>query len=235
MDHPNPYDARNYFRGDSAPDVPKSTLVANRLRSDILTGILRPGVRVPMAAIAAELSVSVQPVREALQLLEGEGLVEMTPNKGARVRHLDRQSLIHTHEIGAALECYLTRQFAEDAPPSALRRIAELQADHDAAVAALDWAAIDRSNFVFHRYINIHGGNTAAGDIVSRHYGLSHGLLTRAGRSPEFANRVRSDHHALIDAFRAHDVEAASRISHEHLRASLESILEAFDRETGPK
>ncbi len=226
----NPYDARNYSAGSDPAPVPKNTIVANRLRSDIIGGVLPSGTRIPMSTVAAELGVSVQPVREALQLLEGEGLIEMIPNRGAIVRRMDRMTLIHTHEIGAGIELYLTRQFADDAPPSALRQAADLQRAHDAAAETLDWAEMDRANFVFHRYINTFGGNTAAADLVSRNYGLSHGILIRAGRDRSYADRVRAEHHALLDAFRSHDTETAMRISYAHTRATLENVLEAFDR-----
>ena len=87
--------------------------VTNLLRNEIIGGAVPLGSRLTMTALADRFGVSVQPVREALQQLEGEGLVEIIPNVGARVRALDRNLLVHSHEIGEALETFLTRQFAE--------------------------------------------------------------------------------------------------------------------------
>ncbi len=142
-----------------------------------------------------------QPVREALQQLEGEGLVELIPNHGARVRLLDRTRLIHAHEIGEALESFMARQFAEEASLSSFKKLETLQLAHDAAIDAMDWAQIDAANHEFHRFINTHGGNMEAAALIPRYYGLSEGLMNRRGRDAAFAERVRSEHHALLDAF----------------------------------
>ena len=100
--------------------------VADRLRREILEGAIEPGSWVRMQAVADRLGVSVQPVREALQLLEGEGLVEILPNRGARVHGLDRARLFQIYEVREALESDMARRFAEDARPSELRRLEEI-------------------------------------------------------------------------------------------------------------
>ena len=128
--------------------------VTGLLRGEILNGDIPLGGWLRMTAIAERFGVSVQPVREALQQLEGEGLVEMIPNHGARVREIDRNRLVYSHEIGEALESFLARQFAEEASLSSLRKLEALQLEHDAAIEAMDWARIDAANHAFHRFIN---------------------------------------------------------------------------------
>ncbi|MBN9315722.1 MAG: GntR family transcriptional regulator [Devosia sp.] len=203
--------------------------VTNLIRNEIIAGAILPGGRLTMTALAERFGCSVQPVREALQQLEGEGLVEMIPNAGARVRALDRNLLVHAHEIGEALETFLTRQFAEEASLSAIRRLEALQAEHDAATAAMDWARIDAANHAFHRFINTHGGNLEAAGLISRYYGLSESLMNSQGRDSAFADRVRTEHHALLEAFRARDPEAAARINTAHVRGTLAVIMDAFE------
>ena len=116
-------------RGNSDPKTETSyQRVTNLLRTEILAGDIPLGGRLIMTAIAERFGVSVQPVREALQQLEGEGLVEMIPNHGARVRQLDRNRLVHSSEIGEALECFLARQFADGG-----QQVARLLVRHDRA------------------------------------------------------------------------------------------------------
>lgn len=203
--------------------------VTNRLRNEIINGEVERGGWLRMTTIAERFGVSVQPVREALQQLEGEGLVELIPNHGARVRMLDRNRLIHSHEIGEALEAFMARQFAEEASLSSLKKLESLQAEHDAAIAALDWARIDSANHAFHRFINTHGGNLEAADLIARYYGLSESLMNRHGRDQGFAERVQSEHHAMLDAFRRRDPDAAARLNGQHVRGTLARVLEAFE------
>ena len=60
-----------------------------RIRDDIVSGALRFGERITMDALASRYGVSHMPVREALRELQGEGLVQIEPNRGARVRSID--------------------------------------------------------------------------------------------------------------------------------------------------
>ena len=203
--------------------------VTNLLRTEILAGDIPLGGRLTMTSIADRFGVSVQPVREALQQLEGEGLVEMIANHGARVRELDRNRLIHSNEIGEALECFLARQFAEEASLSSLRKLEALQVEHDAAIDSMDWTRIDAANHAFHRFISTHGGNVEAADLIARYYGLSEGLLNKRGRTEAFAQRVRAEHHALLDAFRRRDPDAAARINAIHVRGTVNEVLAALE------
>jgi len=203
--------------------------VASLLRNEIISGNIPRGDWLRMNVLADKYSVSVQPVREALQQLEGEGLVEVIPNRGARVRALDRDQLVHSHEIGEALESFFARQFAEEASLSSLRKLEALQKEHDAALAALDWPRIDAANYAFHRYINTHGGNLLADQIITRHYGLSESLFYKRGRNEDFAKRVHDEHHALLAAFRDRDPERAAQISAKHVRGTMMDVIAALE------
>ena len=231
MQHDTVPVASSRERRDSSDPRVETTYqrVTNLLRTEILAGDIPLGGRLRMTAVAERFGVSVQPVREALQQLEGEGLVEMIPNRGARVRELDRNRLIHANEIGEALECFLARQFAEEASLSSLRKLEALQVEHDAAIESMDWARIDAANHAFHRFINTHGGNIEAADLIARYYGLSEGLMNKRGRTAAFAERVRTEHHALLDAFRRRDPDAAAQINAVHVRGTVNDVLAAYE------
>ncbi|HTJ56043.1 MAG TPA: GntR family transcriptional regulator [Devosiaceae bacterium] len=215
--------------GGSAKAETNYVRISNLLRTEILQGEIPPGTWLRMDAIAKKFGVSVQPVREALQQLEGEGLVEIIPNRGARVRELDRQRLIHNHEIGEALEGFAARRFSQEASGSDLRRLEKIQEQHDAAIAELDWPRVETSNFAFHVYINGHGGNEELVELVSRYYALTRTIQSTMGRPPSYAPRVLAEHHALLDAFRSHDADTAARIGSAHVRGGLEELLQMFD------
>ena len=78
--------------------------VARSLRDAILAGRLRPGEKIRQEAVAQEFNVSRIPVREALQQLQTEGLVSLTPNSGARVAALDLRECIEIYQIRERVE-----------------------------------------------------------------------------------------------------------------------------------
>ena len=201
--------------------------VARQLRTEIVEGKIPNGEWLRMNSIATRLNVSVQPVRDALQQLEGEGLVEIIPNHGARVRSVDAERLVHFHEIGEALESYFARQFAEEAPMRSIRALETLQHEHDQAIEALDWPRIDTSNYAFHRHINFGGGNQEGLDIIQRHNHLSQAIMNASGRTEEYAKRVVKEHHLLLDAIKNRDGDLAGRIAASHVRGTMKDVLAA--------
>lgn len=203
--------------------------VADRLRREILEGAIEPGSWVRMQAVADRLGVSVQPVREALQLLEGEGLVEILPNRGARVHGLDRARLFQIYEVREALESYMARRFAEDARPSELRRLEEIQAGHEAAAAAGEMEGVALANREFHCFINTHGQNPLIIDPVSRYIDFGRMLVRMVGHEPGYLKRVVKEHRAMLAAFRKHDVSRAADLGAAHVRITREVMLARLD------
>ncbi|MCX7381927.1 MAG: GntR family transcriptional regulator [Alphaproteobacteria bacterium] len=208
--------------------------VAQHLRQAILDGTELPGAWLRMPAVAARCGVSVQPVREALQLLEGEGLVEMRPNRGARVRGLDRERLVHIFEIREALESFAARRFAERATCAEIAALADIQRPHDAAVAAGDQLAVFAANLAFHAAINVHGGNHELAELVGRYRDLSVSLVRRFGRPPGYLSRVQREHHALLAAFRCRDAARAAEIGAAHVSTTCQEVLSSLPAPRSP-
>ena len=207
--------------------------VASAIRSMIVSGEVQQSSWLRMQVLADRFGVSVQPVREALQLLQGEGLVELVPNRGARVRGLDRQRLAHIYDIRAALESYLARQFAADAAQSEIRQLESIQLEHDAAIDAGDQPAVSKINKRFHGYINSRGGNSDAMDLIQRHYDLTSSIRGLIGYEPAYMVRVREEHHALLDAIRRHDGARAAEVGALHVQRSLHEIIARLEPARG--
>lgn len=84
--------------------LPLRDVVFNTLRQEILFGVLKPGENLREVALANRIGVSRTPVREAIRMLEIEGLVEMHPGKGAKVAEITRKELQDVLEVRSALE-----------------------------------------------------------------------------------------------------------------------------------
>lgn len=207
--------------------------VVAQLRQEIIDNAVAPASWLRMSALAQRYGVSVQPIREALQQLQGEGLVEIFPNRGARVRRLDTGRLVHIYEIREAMESFMARRFAEEAALSDIRRLQIIQRAHDAAIELGDERAIGAANLDFHNLINSHAGNAEAHELVVRYYALSQSLRLRAGYGPPYWRRARDDHHRLIAAFERRDAWEAARIGAHHVRASRNDLLARLDLPDG--
>ena len=88
--------------------------IAARLSARIIDGVYAPGQRVMEQAVSAEFAVSRGPVREALRLLEKDGLVTILPRRGAQVTRLSIAEVREIFDIRAALNGLRDREIAED-------------------------------------------------------------------------------------------------------------------------
>ena len=89
--------------------LPLRDVVFNTLRQGILTGVLKPGERLMEIHLADRLGVSRTPIREAIRMLELEGLVTMIPRRGAEVARISRQDIRDVLEVRLALDSLATK------------------------------------------------------------------------------------------------------------------------------
>lgn len=210
-------------------DLPGYRRVAARVREDILDGRLPAGRWLRLQAIAELCEVSIQPVREALQLLEGEGLVDIYPNRGAQVRGVDRQRLINVFEIRESLESMMARKFCEESSLSDLRRIEAVQQRHSEATSARQRRETSAANQEFHHLINVRAGNEDARALIEKYYDLFRSLHRSLPVPESDFDRVREEHLLLIDAFRRRDTAAAVEVSALHIRGTIKVLLATMD------
>ena len=97
--------------------IPSSADAYRRIRRWIVEGHLRPGERLVEQRLAEDLQLSRTPVREALRMLQSEGLVAFEPNRGARVRELTRGHIADLYELRARLEAMAAELAALRATP----------------------------------------------------------------------------------------------------------------------
>lgn len=205
--------------------------IATALRTAILAGEFAPGSRITQGELAARFGASRFPVRDALRVLDGEGLVTITANKGATVAQLS---------LAECREMYLIRERIE---PLLLRLNAPLLDDDEIERLASSAAAMERSNDVeqfleqdreFHLSALSHVATRVLGDTVlnlwnrTQHYRrlATHLLFADGDRS------VHHDHHLIVHALRGRDEEGADRALAAHIRHSrleLERHPEIFE------
>lgn len=124
-----------------------------RLRDDILSGALQPGIVIKDAELAAHLGISTIPLREALVQLAAEGLVDMPPNRAKRVAPLSKRTLIELHAVFLVLAMqgfeWGVRRL-DSADVAALEDIVRRQGE---AIAMRDWIGAVKASMKFNAVV----------------------------------------------------------------------------------
>lgn len=191
--------------------------VRERLREDILSGELAPGTVLSETAMAVSLGVSRGPIREALGRLASEGLVSITPRRGAVVSQLTRAEFIDSYQVREALETLAIRLAV---PRLEIADLELLRALHERMIKH---AEADQVNAFFDANASFHEAivNASSNRKLSEMYRL---LLDQTGRYLARSLALRgsldksiAEHSAILEAVEAGDAEAAARLMADHI------------------
>lgn len=206
------------------PEIEEGS-ICDRLRQDILSGVFPFGGRLKIDELAARYTTSHMPVREALRQLQGEGLVNVEPNRGARVRAINIEFVRDLFDLRIALEAMLARRAAEKIVSSQLDEIRRIESDLEASAARSDFAAVLAANQAFHAVINNAAGNFEAIRILDRHWNIIVALWGRHGYGEERVAGVISDHRQIIVALSQRDAEGAAILQTAHAAKAKQEML----------
>jgi DNA-binding GntR family transcriptional regulator len=203
--------------------------VYDELRSRVLTRQHRPGTKLSLHALAAELGVSRSPVHHALTRLVSEGLLTVRPRSGYFVMPVTARAVAEGYDVRLALELLAAERAVESVDESQLARFAELLDTTDAAISHEQW---DAANAAFHEFQIDLAGNA----LLSRFYReLSVNLMMqviRGGHVEGHANLV-TEHRHIVDAFVAGELAAAEHAIREHIETGRRIALDAIERAGG--
>jgi DNA-binding GntR family transcriptional regulator len=212
----------------------KSHAIYLALRERILSNDIGPGTRLVMRDVANQYRASDIPVREALRMLERDGLVETAPYRGARVTRLTAKEVEETYFIRSHLESIATGLAAERITDAELAQLELVMDRMQAAVDAQDGPAFSDLNLEFHRTIVASCGNDMLReltmDIWQRHSGFQ-----RVFRMvPERLGISQREHEGIMAALRDHDAERASRLALLHKQSVRDSVSALVDQDGEP-
>ncbi|MFD9900349.1 GntR family transcriptional regulator [Mesorhizobium sp. NPDC059025] len=206
-------------------DVQGARTVHERIREAMIEGILAPGSRLKVQDLARRFETSSNPIREALQRLQGEGLVLINHNQGAFVRTIDEQFVRNIYELLALIEPYLVRRFVEFALPEEIEKLAELIArfeEHNFG----DTQLYRRLDTEIHGLTYQRHYNKQAIDLWKQKRILV-GLLGRRYAIGQARRKViLQEHRMLLEAVRQQDVEQAARVVEQHVKGSAVHFIE---------
>lgn len=199
--------------------------VAERLRRLIYDGELALGAWIDEQALAKEFGISRTPLREALKVLHGEGLVRLTPRRGSFVAgELTSTDLDELFPVMALLEGRCAYEAVRKATPGDVRALEAIHARLERLAARGDVAAYYENNYAFHEAIQRLAANPWLSRIVSE---LRRFLKLLRGRQLRVPGRLEAsleEHRQIMAALRRGDAARAERIMRAHLMAQRAAL-----------
>ena len=200
--------------------------VADRLRSDILSGVFSPGERLIEVELSDRYSCGRGAIRAALVQLESEVLVDRKANRGAVVHRIDVPEAIEITEARAALESLIAGRAARNATESDAAALQEIIAEMRSAVADADAIAYSQLNHRLHTALQAISGHEVARDLVQNLRNRGVQTQFRLALMPGRQNVSLEQHAAIVDAVVAGDETVAAETMMRH----LESVIDVLQR-----
>lgn len=226
------------MRGDRSNnlDAPVNTntlsqQVYSHLRAGILDNTYPPGTPLPEEAMAAKLSVSRVPVREALRRLAAEGLVVIKPRQGATVTDLTPKQFLDAYQVREALEVLAVRLAVPRLTPEDLDQLDDLQRAMQTAADADDSNDFFAANAEFHGFLVDKADN---GDLKSIYESLIDRM--RRYRRPSLdlrggMSQSIDEHAAILGAVRNGNADEAAHLIAQHIHVPQGILEEELEKE----
>lgn len=203
--------------------LPARERVASELRRAIMGGTFAPGEELVQDKIAEILGVSRMPVREAMQILATEGLIELRPNKGAVVKEITNELIREHFEVRILLECEAAARAATRY--TSLDELLSIHEENRLAIEHSDIERISLCNQAFHINIWETAGNAKMKDILCQLWnGVSVDVMLN---EIEPAILSHQQHGRIIEAFKSKDPERARNEIKLHTERSMKNVLKS--------
>jgi DNA-binding GntR family transcriptional regulator len=205
--------------------------VVSRLRDYIVEGNLAEGGRVPERELCEMFGISRTPLREALKVLASEGLLELLPNRGARVRELSPQDLEDLFDVMGGLEALAGRLACETITDNEIVEVERLHYEMYRCYLGRDLHGYFLHNQLIHQAIVTAARNA----VLSATYASFAGRLRRVryaanlDRKRDRWSEAMREHEAILDALRRKAGRELSDVLFLHLRNKRASAVEHIE------
>jgi DNA-binding GntR family transcriptional regulator len=198
------------------PEPVASVRAAAEIRMAILDGSLPPGVRVRQEELAAQLGLSREPVRQALAVLEQEGLVHNGVRRRAVIAPIDPALIAEIYEFREVIDAYAAeRACGTDFDPKPLRAIVVLGRK---AVQAASLGKLIELDLRFHNELYRASANRVVMEVMRAQWSHIRRAMMMTLTAKEYRARVWDEHQAILDAIMARNISRAGKMASEHAR-----------------
>lgn len=204
--------------------------VARVLRSEIFSGELKPGEPLRERLLAEQLGVSRTPVREALFTLQSEGLIELTPNRGATVRTITSHDIMQVYTLREVLESYAAKEAATgrtdddlEALEDAHAKLVRISPSGNASQQAI-------ADLAFHTLVAEATGSRMLQTTMGHVLAFTVSFRSNYSYPAERSAIAVEQHRAVLDAIHARDAAGAERLMREHVESARLFAVQHFER-----
>jgi DNA-binding GntR family transcriptional regulator len=203
--------------------------VLSRLRDYIVEGSLAEGERIPERELCERFGISRTPLREALKVLASEGLLDLLPNRGARVRALTTRDLTELFDVMGGLEALAGRLACETITEDEIAAVEKLHYEMYGCYLRRDLHGYFQFNQSIHQKIV----EAARNATLAATYASFAGRLRRVRFSANLArdrdrwSEAMREHEAILDALRRKAGQELSDILFHHLRNKRRALVES--------
>ncbi len=197
--------------------------VADAIVEGIAADVFAPGARLVEMDICERLAVSRVPVREALKLLEAQGVTVSLPRRGYRVAAIDGQRVAQIHEVRVSLELIAARDAAArfSADPALAGGLERIVAEMAARMDRGDWSGPNAIDIAFHREMCRASGNAIVGTLweaIARHIRIIFAKCVDAHTDPAV---LYQEHRRLLDVLLTGDADSVAAEIRAHVRPTM--------------
>lgn len=197
--------------------LPLRDVVFQTLREAILRGTIKPGERLMEIQLSQQLGVSRTPVREAIRMLELEGLVNMTPRKGAAVAAISEKSLRDVLEVRCALEELSVRLACERMSWEQFEQLRTANVKFAQVAESEDITVIAKSDEAFHDIIYYSTDNDKLILLLNQLREQMYRYRVEHIKMKERRSLLIREHQEIIDALRERDSQTAVLVMRRHI------------------
>ena len=211
--------------------LPLRDVVFNTLREAILKGELKPGERLMELQLASKLGVSRTPIREAIRMLEQEGLAVTIPRRGAEVARMTEKDMEDVLQIRAALDELAVQLATEQITDEQFDALEQARQNFENSLKSDDVKEIAQADVAFHDAIYNATGNAKLVSMLNNLREQMYRYRVEYLKEDESRNRLVKEHEKITRAIKERDVKAAQELSFEHLENQRMGIIQAIRAE----
>ena len=210
--------------------LPLRDEVFNTLRERILKGVYKPGERLMEIHLADQLGVSRTPIREAIRMLELEGLVKMVPRKGAQVAKISKEDLQDVLEVRKALDTLSVKLACERITEDEIKLLNNAEREFEKALASKDVREIAEADVAFHDVIHSATKNGRLKSMISNLAERIYRYRFEYIKQQSDGGQARMlEHREIMRCIESRDVESAVKATEIHIDNQEISISEQLD------
>lgn len=207
----------------------RAEAIVSELKQLIYTGEFKPGDRLNEAALALRMGTSRGPIREAIKVLAGLGIVTAVPNRGVYVRQLSLRELVEIYDLRALVFGYAAERACEHFAEEHRKQFEQLLASMDAACDAEDGTLYYELNLQFHALILALSNNRRAHQAYDDYVKELHLVRRKYFNAPGNMRRSNIEHRAIFDAIIASSPARARAAAERHVRSGRTRLLSNFE------